>query len=171
MRYVDLLKATVLLSGGSATALAAATLLGATRNDVESVALISAAWWAVASIVGVVLGRRAEVNPPIARALAAAKSTTTMPEVRPGATLLNRLWPLLLCVVVAGGLAVVIPQAAGIAAGFTIIWALAWRRQEHAVRAIEERDGVTFYVERTSPVSPLSLVRAPGFRRERKAAA
>jgi hypothetical protein len=34
------------------------------------------------------------------------------------------------------------------------------------VRAIEERDGATFYVERTSPVRPLALVRTPGFRRE-----
>ena len=29
--------------------------------------------------------------------------------------------------------------------------------------AIEERDGAAFYVERTSPVRPISLVRTPGF--------
>jgi len=34
-----------------------------------------------------------------------------------------------------------------IATGFAIIWALAWRRQESAVAAIEGRDGVRFYVE------------------------
>ena len=49
------------------------------------------------------------------------------------------------------------------AAGFTIIWALAWRRQERAVLAIEERDGVRFYVDRTSPLSPIQLIRTPGF--------
>jgi hypothetical protein len=59
------------------------------------------------------------------------------------------------------------PQIPAIAAGFTIIWALAWRRQESAVQAIEERDGVSFFVERTSPVRPIQLIRTPGFRRER----
>jgi hypothetical protein len=34
------------------------------------------------------------------------------------------------------------------------------------VRAIEERDGVTFYIEPSSPVRPLQLIRTPGFRRE-----
>jgi hypothetical protein len=32
------------------------------------------------------------------------------------------------------------------------------------VAAIEERDGVCFYVRRTSPVRPMSLERAPGFK-------
>jgi hypothetical protein len=52
---------------------------------------------------------------------------------------------------------------AAIASGFTIIWALAWRRQSAAVAAIEERDGVRFYVDRTSPLAPMRLVRTPGF--------
>jgi hypothetical protein len=89
-----------------------------------------------------------------------------LPEHRPGSVLLNRLWPLLISMLVAGGLAVIVPQATGIATGFAIIWALAWRKQDGAVQAIEERDGVTFYVERTSPVRPIQLVRTPGFRRE-----
>jgi len=54
----------------------------------------------------------------------------------------------------------------GIATGFAIIAALAWRRQEAAVTAIEERDGVAFYVEPTPPLKPIKLVRAPGFRRD-----
>jgi hypothetical protein len=90
-----------------------------------------------------------------------------MPDIRPGTTMANRLWPLLLCAVVAGGLAVVGPQIPGIATGFMLIWALAWRRQESAVTAIEERDGVSFFVERTSPVRPMQLIRLPGLRRER----
>jgi hypothetical protein len=88
----------------------------------------------------------------------------SLPEVRPGRILLNRLWPLLLCTVAAGALAFVYPQVAGVAAGFAVIWALSWRRQESAVTAIEERDGVRFYVQRTSPVKPISLVRTPWFR-------
>jgi hypothetical protein len=34
------------------------------------------------------------------------------------------------------------------------------------VVAFVARDGSTFYVERTSPVRPIRLVRTPGFRRE-----
>ena len=56
------------------------------------------------------------------------------------------------------------PQVPAIATGFAIIWALAWRRQASAVTAIEERDGARFYVERTSPLRPIKLVRTPGFR-------
>jgi len=79
----------------------------------------------------------------------------------------NRLWPLFLVVIAAVALSFLGPQIPGIATGFTIIWALAWRRQESAVAAIEERDGVTFFVERTSPIRPMQLLRLPGFRRER----
>ena len=67
----------------------------------------------------------------------------------------------------AGGLAFLAPQIPGIAAGFAIIWALAWRRQDAAVAAIEERDGASFYVRRTSPLRPMSLLRTPGFKSSR----
>jgi len=89
-----------------------------------------------------------------------------LPEQRPGLILLNRLWPLLLSTLAAGALAFLFPQVAGIACGFAIIWALAWRHQEKAVTAIEERDGVAFFVERTSPLAPIRLVRTQGFRRD-----
>ena len=42
------------------------------------------------------------------------------------------------------------PQVAAIGAGFAIGIALAWRGREAAVAAIEERDGVRFYVEPSS---------------------
>ncbi|HKH79431.1 MAG TPA: hypothetical protein VJ996_05375, partial [Solirubrobacteraceae bacterium] len=86
------------------------------------------------------------------------------PEHHPSAILLNRLWPLALFTLLSGGLAFLAPQIPGIAAGFAIIWALAWRRQDAAVAAIEERDGASFYVRRTSPVRPMALVRTPGFK-------
>jgi hypothetical protein len=41
--------------------------------------------------------------------------------------------------------------------------ALAWRRQASAVEAIEERDAARFYVDRTSPLQPIRLIRTPGF--------
>ena len=68
-----------------------------------------------------------------------------------------------MCTLGAGVLSVFAPQIGGIAAGFAIIWALAWRRQEAAVAAIEERDGARFYVDRTSPLSAIRLIRTPGF--------
>jgi hypothetical protein len=167
MRFVDFLRATVLLSGGAATTLAVLTLVAATRDQDDTLALVATGWWVAATLIGSFVGRRNEVNPPIARLLADAKAGTMMPEIRPGSTIANRLWPLFLVVVAAVVLSFLGPQIPGIAAGFTIIWALAWRRQESAVAAIEERDGVTFFVERTSPFRAVQLVRLPGFRRER----
>lgn len=167
MRFVDFLRATVLLSAGAATSLAVLTLLAATRGQDEQLALFATGWWLVATLIGTFLGRRHDVNPPIAHLLAESKAATMMPDIRPGATIVNRLWPLLVAAIAAGVLSVAGAQIPAIAAGFMIIWALAWRRQEPAVRAIEERDGVTFYVERTSPLRPMRLVRTAGFRRER----
>jgi hypothetical protein len=167
MRFVDFLRAAVLLCAGSATTLAALTVLSAARStdDTGLVAFIIG-WWIVAATIGMWLGRRAETNSPIARLLASAKSSTSLPEQRPSSLLLNRTWPLLLSTVLALGLGLFEPQIPAIACGFAIIGALAWRQQEAAVTAIEERDGVAFYVEPTSPLKPIRLVRAPGFRRD-----
>jgi hypothetical protein len=164
VRFVDFLKTTVLLSAGAATALATVAVLAAAGQSNSLLVSVAAGWWALAALIGLRLGRRAEASPPIARLLASAKATTTLPEHHPGATLINRLWPLVLFTVLGGGLAFLAPQIPAIGAGFGIIWALAWRRQDSAVAAIEERDGVRFYVRRTSPVRPIALDRAPGFK-------
>lgn len=164
MRFTDFLKSTVLVSAAAATVLAAVTLAGAANGSDDLVVPVGAGWWVIAAVIGLLLGRRADTSPPIGRLLAVARTTATLPDVRPGRVLLNRLWPLLASTIAAGALAFVFPQVPAIAAGFTIIWALAWRRQERAVSAIEERDGVRFYVERTSPVRPIQLVRTPGFK-------
>jgi hypothetical protein len=164
VRFVDFLKTTVLLSAGAATALAAVTVLAAQSSSNTLLVPIAVGWWAIAALIGLRLGRRAEANPPIARLLSGAKASTTLPELHPSATLLNRLWPLVLFTLLAGGLAFLAPQIPGIAVGFAIIWALAWRRQDAAVAAIEERDGACFYVRRTSPLRPMALERTPGFK-------
>jgi hypothetical protein len=166
VRFVDFLKATVLLSGGAATALALVTVLAAGADADTLLVFVVAGWWVLAAAVGTFLGRRAETNPPIERLLATARSTTSLPEQRPGRLLLNRLWPLALTTLIGIGLALVAPQVPGIAAGFAMTWALAWRRQDAAVAAIEDRDGVAFYIEPTSPLRPIKLVRTPGFRRD-----
>jgi hypothetical protein len=163
VRFVEFLKTTVLLTTGAATALAAISVLAAAGSDPRTV-WITAGWWVLAAAIGLWLGRRAHASPAIARLLATAKVTTAPPEPHPRTILVNRLWPLLLLTVVAGGLAAVAPQVPGVGAGFAILWAFAWRRQHSAVAAIEERDGARFYVVHTSPIRPISLERSPGLK-------
>jgi hypothetical protein len=163
VRFGDFLRATVLLSAGSATLLAALTVITLSREYDPTLLVFSGVWWGGAILIGIWLGRRNETSPPIRRLLLNARSQTTLPEVRPGLTLINRLWPLLFATLGASLLSAFEPQVAAVAAGFTIIWALAWRRQAAAVAAIEERDGVRFYIDRTSPMHPIQLVRTPGF--------
>jgi hypothetical protein len=163
VRFGDFLRATVLLSAGAATLLAALAVIGLSREYDRALVLFSALWWGGSVVIGIWFGRRAEASPPIRRLLLSARSQTTLPELRPGLTLVNRLWPLLFATLGASVAAVFEPQVASIGAGFWIIWALALRRQASAVAAIEERDGVRFYIDRTSPVHPIQLVRTPGF--------
>lgn len=164
MRFSDFLRTTVLISAAAATALGAVTLAGANGTSDGLVMPLAAGWWLIAALIGVWQGRRAETAPPIATLLANARMQPTLPEMNPGRVVINRLWPLLFSTIGAGALAFVLPQVPAVATGFAIIWALAWRRQASAVTAIEERDGARFYIERTSPLRPIKLVRTPGFR-------
>jgi hypothetical protein len=163
VRFTDFLKATVLISAGAATALAVVGVTGASSQGETELALIGVGWWVLATLYGTYLGRRSQVSAAIGRLLASARTSPALPELQPGRILINRLWPLLLSMLSAGALAFLAPQIPMIATGFAIIWALAWRRQEKAVAAIEDRDGVRFYVERTSPIQPIRLLRTPGF--------
>lgn len=163
MRFTDFLKATVMMSAGAATALAAVTVVAASTELDYVLVVFAAAWWLGAGAIGLWLGRRRHASAPIARLLATARMSPALPEQQTRRILLNRLWPLLLSTVSAGALALLVPQVPAVAAGFAIIWALSWRRQEAAVSAVEDRDGVRFYVERTSPVQPIRLLRTPGF--------
>ena len=153
----------MLLSAGAATALAAVTVIAASSRSDTQLAEVAVGWWLIASAIGMRLGRLAQTSPPIARLLSSAQASTSLPEHHPSAILLNRLWPLVVFTLLSGGLAFLAPQIPGIAAGFAIIWALAWRRQASAVTAIEERDGARFYIERTAFWQPIKLVRTPGF--------
>jgi hypothetical protein len=157
-------RTTVLISAAAASALAAATLASAASRGDALILPVAGGWWLIAAAIGIWLGRRAATSPPIATLLASARMQPTLPELNPGRTVLNRLWPLLVSTIGAGALAFALPQVPAVAAGFAIIWALAWRRQASAVTAIEERDGARFYIERTSPLKPIKLVRTPGFR-------
>jgi hypothetical protein len=164
MRFTELLRTTVLLCAAAATLLAVVTVAGANENDNVLLVPVAAGWWLLAAASGARIGRRNTTSREIAVLLATARTQTMLPEINPGRTVLNRLWPIIVCTVGAGAVAFAEPQVPAIATGFAIIWALAWRRQSAAVTAIEERDGARFYVEHTSPLRPIKLVRTPGFR-------
>lgn len=161
MRFADFLRAAVLLSAGSATALAAVTVIAATRDYDDVLVLVSVGWWALAALAGIRFEARAHEG--IARLMADARYQTTLPELRPAVTLINRLWPLLVVTVAAGVVGSFITSVPSVATGFALLVALAWRRQGNAVAAIEERDAARFYVDRTSPLVPIRLIRTPGF--------
>jgi hypothetical protein len=163
LKFGDFLKATVLLSAASATLLATLTVIGLQNTLSNTTVYVCFAWWVIATLIGSFMGSRTETTHAIANLLAGAKHQHSLPELAPGRTLLNRLWPLLIVTVGASVLSVFAPQIGGIAAGFAIIWSLAWRRQEAAVAAVEERDGVRFYVDQTSPLRAIRLIRTPGF--------
>lgn len=166
MLFSDFLKAAVNLTMGTGAALVAIAVLAATRLEDTLTLVIAAGWWLVAAAAGIWLGRRPGATAAIERLLSRAVTIYALPEVRPWRVLINRLWPLALLVLVSGGLALVMPQPAVVSAGFTILWALSWRRQASAVTALEDRDGVRFYIERTSPFRAIKVVRTIGWHRE-----
>ena len=153
-----------MLSAASATFLATLTVL-TVREELDAALMeVAIGWWLAAALIGAWLGRRNQASPPIARLLADARMQMSLPELRPGVTLINRLWPLIFSTIGAAALGVFVPQVSAVATGFAIIWALAWRRQEAAVAAIEDRDGFRFYVDRTPPFEPIRLIRTPGLK-------
>jgi hypothetical protein len=165
MRFTDFLRTSVLLFAGAATALAAVAIAGTKSDDDPTLLYVSVAWWVISAVVGLWLGRLPETSQGIGRLLADARHSPTLPEQEPGRTMVNRLWPLLIVIAAAAGIAFLVPQVPAIGAGYALLVALAWRKQSRAVAAIEDRDGVRFYVERTPPLKPLQLVRTPWMRR------
>jgi hypothetical protein len=165
MRFTDFLKATTLLTAGEATTLAAVAIVAAASKGDTVTIVFALVWWVLAGAIGGWLGRRPETSERIANLLASARSSMALPELRPAAVLLNRLWPLGVLALMTAGVSWIYPQGAAVIAGGLALLALAWRRQEAAVTAIEERDGARFYVVPTSPLSGIKLARTPGYRR------
>ena len=154
-----------MLMAAQATALAAVTVAAASARDDTTTIVFAVAWWTVAALIGGWLGRRIETTEAIGKLLAEARSTNTLPEIRPVAVMLNRMWLIPFSTVVAASISWLFPQLAAVIAGGAILIALAWRKQERAVTAIEERDGVRYYVVLSSPFRAIELVRTPGLRR------
>jgi hypothetical protein len=168
MTFCDLLRTTVLLAAGAATALAAITVLAVSGGDDTLTIFVAAGWWTVALAAGLVLGRPERAAEAMAPVLAEARMATALPEIgNPTRAALGRLWPIGAFALIAGGLGFVFPGVAAIGAGFALAAALTWRARDGAVAAIEERDGVRFYVEPGSALQPVKLIRSPGLRRDR----
>jgi hypothetical protein len=165
VRFLDFLKTTVLLFAGAANALAVVTVIAAGGEDDRVLLFAAFGWWVIAAAIGAYLGRREEAFHGIARLMATARSTPALPELEPGTILFNRLWLLAAFTFVSGGLGVVLPQVPAIAVGFPLMAALALRKQASAVQAVEDRDGVRFYIDRTSALRPTQLLRTPGFKK------
>jgi hypothetical protein len=165
--YTDLLRVTVFLTGAEATVLAAVTAIAVNRDADATTLLVALAWWTIALLVGIVLGRPARAADGVRDALARARTATSLPDESPGRTAAGRLWPIALTAALAGGLGIFFPGVAAIGAGYALLVALAMRTREAAVLGIEHRDGVKFYVVPNSALRPIELVRTPGLRSER----
>ena len=165
MRFREFLRVAVLLFGGAATALSLVSIVGATRADDSLLLFVALGWWIVAALAGLWLGRRLSATPGIGRLLSEARSTTTLPELEPGAVLFNRLWPLAVLAVAAGAVGFFVPQVPVVGTGYALLVALWWRRQSAAVAAIELRDGVEFWFDRSAPYGAPRLLRLPGMRK------
>jgi hypothetical protein len=165
--FTDLLRVAVLLCAGEATALGAITALAAGRDDDTTTLVVAGAWWLAAIAIGLYLGRPARAADGVRSMLARARTATSLPEEAPERIVIARLWPIGVSALIAGGLGVFFPGVAAIGAGYALLVALAWRTREGAVQAIEERDGVRFYVEPGSALEPIRLVRTPGLGRDR----
>jgi hypothetical protein len=162
--FTDLLRITVCVTGAEATALGAITAIGASREGDDTTVLVAAAWWLIALGIGLWMGRPSRAAADMRDPLARAKTATSLPVETPTRIAIGRLWPVALTAFVAGGLGLFFPGVAVIGAGYALIVSLAWHTREAAVLAIEQRDGVKFYVLPTSALRPVELVRTPGLR-------
>ena len=167
MPYTDLLRVTVFVTGAEATALGAITAVAASRGGDDTTVLIAAAWWLVSLAIGFWLGRPSRAAEDMRDPLARAKTATSLPSETPARIAIGRLWPIILTAFLAGGVGLFFPGVAVIGAGYALIVSLAWHTREAAVLAIEQRDGVKFYVVPTSALRPVELVRTPGLRSDR----
>jgi hypothetical protein len=167
MPYTDLLRATVFLTGAEATALGAISAISVGREPDGTTVIVALAWWAIALILGFWMGRPERAREDMRDPLSRARMATSLPSQSPARIAIQRLWPILLTAIVAGGLGLFFPGVAIIGTGYALIVSLAWHTREAAVQAIEERDGVRFFVVPSNALKPIQLVRTPGLRSDR----
>jgi hypothetical protein len=166
--FTDLLRTSVFITGAEATALGTITAIAVGRDDDATTLFVALAWWLVAVALGFWLGRPARAAEDMRDVLARAKTASSLPSQSPTRIAVGRLWPMALFAIAAGTLGVFFPGVAAIGAGYALLVSLTWHTREAAVLAIEQRDGVKFYVVPTSALRPVELVRTPGLRSERR---
>jgi hypothetical protein len=167
MPYTDLLRATVFLTGAEATVLGAISAIAVGGEPGATTVIVALAWWAIALILGFWLGRPERAREDMRDPLSRARMATSLPSRSAARIAIQRLWPIALTAIVAGGLGLFFPGVAIIGTGYALIVSLAWHTREAAVTAIEERDGVRFFVVPNSAFKPIHLVRTPGLRSDR----
>jgi hypothetical protein len=165
--YTDLLRVTVFLTGAEATVLGAISAISVGGEPGATTVIVALAWWSIALILGFWMGRPERAREDMRDPLARAKMATSLPSRSPARIAVQRLWPIALTAIVAGGLGLFFPGVAIIGTGYALIVSLAWHTREAAVQAIEERDGVRFFVVPGSAFKPIRLVRTPGLRSDR----
>jgi hypothetical protein len=165
--YTDLLRVTVFLTGAEATVLGAISAISVGGEPGATTVIVALAWWSIALILGFRMGRPERAREDMRDLLARAKMATSLPSRSPARIAVQRLWPIALTAIVAGGLGLFFPGVAIIGTGYALIVSLAWHTREAAVQAIEERDGVRFFVVPGSAFKPIRLVRTPGLRSDR----
>jgi hypothetical protein len=167
MPYTDLLRVTVFLTAGEATVLGAIAALSAGRVDDTTTVIVAGAWWLIALVIGLYLGRPSRAADGVRDVLARARTATSLPEETPARISAARLWPIGATAILAGVLGIVFPGVAAIGAGYALLVSLELRNREPAVLGVEQRDGVKFYVVPNSALRPVQLVRTPGLRSDR----
>lgn len=165
MRFRDFLRVSVLLFAAAATLLAVLTIAAVAREDDRPLLYVSLGWWLIATVAGLWLGRRPETTGAVGDLLANARKTNVLPELEPGTIIFNRMWPLVVLTVASAAAGIWFPQVTAIATGYALLMSLLWRHQSGAVQAVEGRDGVEYWFDRSSPFSAPKLVRLPGLRK------
>ncbi|MCW2982212.1 MAG: hypothetical protein JWO14_3939 [Solirubrobacterales bacterium] len=167
MPYTDLLRFTVIVTAAEATILAAISAISVGGEPSATTAIVAVAWWLISLILGFWLGRPERAREDVRAPLTRAKTATSLPSESPARIAIERLWPIALTAIIAGGLGLFFPGVAIIGTGYALIVSLSWHTREAAVQAIEERDGVRFFVVPGSALKPIELVRTPGLRSDR----
>jgi hypothetical protein len=165
MQFKDLIRGTVLLVAIEATGLAVISAVTINSTGDDTLAALTLGGWVIAIAGGIWLGRPSRTADALRGPLAAAKTSVQLPAEGPVRIALARLWPIALFAIVAGAAGPLAAQVPAIATGFALGVAAAWRNREAAVSAVEERDGVLFYVEHGSAFDAIKLIRTPGLRR------
>ena len=167
MPYTDLLRTTVFITGAEATVLGAISAISVGGEPSPTTVIVAIAWWAIAIILGFWMGRPERAREDMRAPLAKAMTATSLPSDSPARITAQRLWPIAVTAILAGGLGLFFPGVAIIGTSYALIVSLGWHTREAAVAAIEERDGVRFFVVPNSALKPIQLVRTPGLRSDR----